>query len=441
MEELLDAGIEELNIPQNNVIQENNTIIQEEELGTYINSNTDEFDDHSVPIFDEHEECYLPQHEIYLKKRNYFSEFSTESEKAKVRLALGIGDSLLLIWDNITGEIQNNAALTTYVQNSITWKNLKGQIADNEQLQTFVDERTSDKIVKEIPDGSTASKQIKYAIKNSDFSLNENYKQAINKFGEINSIDDALAVIMHSLFPVDYINWAFSLRNSASKEYSFEKGSTLTVNGNDTIGNIVITAIPGNMVEQGDYVSKFKVNDNIVFTDKDSEFSYTIAVKASDVLGSQLTYQTSESKTKNYTFSMETAKLQQPITQTATATVAFKTKQYYFYLSSSTPVTSTQFSGASISAFKSESLTSSVYALGNSKKYLYLLSPKEVTQVETTAATTSAGAQKGSFSVTTAWEQKQVTYTPIAGGTNQTYWLVTLNGQQSNYVRIKITTK
>ncbi len=305
------------------------------------------------------------------------------------------------------------------------------------------------KVSKEIAGGASASKQISYTIKNNDFGLNQNYKEAIEALGNIQSVDDAIAVIMHSLFPVEYINWSFNIENTANKTYSFEKGSTLTVNGNDTVGTITITAIPGNRAELGDEVTEFKVNNQVI-ADKTGkeEFTYTITVKARDVLGTNLSHTTASTQNKDYNLSMKTEKVDSSITDTATATIQFSTTQYYFYLSSDTPITATSFNGSVINPssgdtlnFKSTSKTSSVYSLGSAKKYLYLLSPKEVTQVETSAATTSAGAQNGTFSITTAWSQKQVTYTPIAGGTNQNYWLVTLDGQQSNYVKIKVTTK
>jgi hypothetical protein len=41
--------------------------------------------------------------------------------------------------------------------------------------------------------------------------------------------------------------------------------------------------------------------------------------------------------------------------------------------------------------------------------------------------------------VTTGWDQTQVTYTPIGGGTNQSYYLMWLKDPQSNYVKIKVT--
>ena len=57
---------------------------------------------------------------IPLMKSNYLGEFRTQLEKAKARKNLGIGDEFLLTWGNITGRIEDNKDLTTFIKNQ--WK-------------------------------------------------------------------------------------------------------------------------------------------------------------------------------------------------------------------------------------------------------------------------------------------------------------------------------
>ena len=57
---------------------------------------------------------------IPLMKSNYLGEFRTQLEKAKVRKNLGIGDEFSLTWGNITGHIEDNKDLITFIENQ--WK-------------------------------------------------------------------------------------------------------------------------------------------------------------------------------------------------------------------------------------------------------------------------------------------------------------------------------
>ena len=57
---------------------------------------------------------------IPLMKSNYLGEFRTQLEKAKARKNLGIGNEFLLTWGNITGHIEDNKDLTTFIENQ--WK-------------------------------------------------------------------------------------------------------------------------------------------------------------------------------------------------------------------------------------------------------------------------------------------------------------------------------
>ena len=53
-------------------------------------------------------------------KSNYLGEFRTQLEKAKARKNLGIGDEFLLTWGNITGHVEDNKDLITFIENQ--WK-------------------------------------------------------------------------------------------------------------------------------------------------------------------------------------------------------------------------------------------------------------------------------------------------------------------------------
>ena len=57
---------------------------------------------------------------IPLMKSNYLGEFRTQLEKAKARKNLGIGDQFLLTWGNITGHVEDNKDLITFIENQ--WK-------------------------------------------------------------------------------------------------------------------------------------------------------------------------------------------------------------------------------------------------------------------------------------------------------------------------------
>lgn len=198
--------------------------LQSEELESYQNVNIDEFDSPSIDVFSEHEECYLPQHEVYLKKRNYFSEFSTEAEKQKARLALGIGDSYLLRWENIQGDIQSNQSLVALITNSIT-------------------QNTNDKIVKELT-GNTAITQIKYSTP-ADQNLNKDYVKCLQdlEIAQINSLSDAIKVLYQKVFPIEYTDWDITYSLSIPYKNCAYGYSAIVINNSTATLNISINSI------------------------------------------------------------------------------------------------------------------------------------------------------------------------------------------------------
>lgn len=377
----------------------------------------------------------LKESSEYLEKNNYLSEFKTPEQQLTVRKNLGIDG--LSYWGKIEGYIENQQDLVQYVSQSVDAVDDRVD-RTNIKIDQIVAEsnvQLSTKVTKEIDTGTTASEQIKYEIKDQNFRLNEQYNEAIAHLGEIKSIDDAIAVIMRSLFPINFITWSIELSDDITKSYTFEKGSTLNINGEDSIGSITVRVIPGNLE---DSVTEFKVNNSIIAGKTGSnEFTYTINVKVKDVLGTNLTYTSNGNSSKDYVVSIITDRANStPITNNAQATVSWSTYQHYFYLSGDSIPTTNSFNGAALGT-GSTSKTSSVYSLGSEKKYLYLLSPHKVEQVETAAGETASGAN--SFSVTTAWQQREVQYTPKKGGTAQKYWLVYLETTQSKFVKIRIS--
>lgn len=369
----------------------------------------------------------------YLKVDNYFSEYDTHQEQFKARNNLGIEG--LAYWGNIQGYVEDQQDLVQYIRTIST--ELQQQLSKiktalEQQLQQLV----KDKISIEISNETQASKQIIYKVKNKDFILNNQYAKAVEYLGDIKSIDDALAVIMYSLFPVEYVNWKFKIQNTANTDFTFEKGTTITIKGSTTLGTITVQGIPGNRANMGDTLEDFRVDNNSIQTGGQEEFTYRVNVSASDVLGSILSYKDSTTKTRTYTFSMKTAQVNDPIIDTCTVTVKFITTQYTYFLSSTDLIQLTSFTGDDIRQHKSTT-DNHLFNLGSSKQYIYVLSPKKINQVETAAGTTANAAS--SYMISTGWSQSEVQYTPIGGGEVQKYWLMRLDGTQSNYVRIRIS--
>lgn len=374
-----------------------------------------------------------PIEDEYLKVDNYFSEYNTHQKQFKARNNLGIEG--LAYWGNIQGYVEDQQDLVQYIRTIST--ELQQQLSEiKTALERQLQQLIKDKISIEISSETEASKQIVYKVKNKDFILNNQYAKAIEYLGDIKSVDDALAVIMYSLFPVEYINWKFKIQNTADTDFTFEKGTTKIINGATTLGTITVQGIPGNRVNIGDTLEDFRVDNNIMQTEGQEEFTYIINVSASDVLGNILSYKDPTTKTKTYTFSMKTTQVNDPIVDTCTVTVRFITTQYTYFLSSTDLISLTSFTGDDIQQYKSTA-NNYLFNLGNSKQYIYVLSPKKINQVETAAGTTANAAS--SYMISTGWSQNEVQYIPIGGGEVQRYWLMRLDGTQSNYVRIRIS--
>lgn len=344
--------------------------------------------------------------ELYLKVDNFLSEYNTLEKQMQVIKNLGIEG--LSYWGNIRGYVEDQLDLIEYIKT-----NNSGL---TEVLQTSVQQQ-----IKE------ASKQIKYNLENPDFNLNEDFNNAVKSVlsgKTLNSIDDAIRVIMYKLFPITYTNYTLTITDTASKSYTIEKGTAKSVNLNDNLGNITITIIPGNKKDQ--LISlKF---DNIELLNQ-NELVYSIPIKFSD-----LTQQTSLSDNVNKIFNITlNTDLPYSIQEDIQISITINKQQYYFqetydeYQSISTYVPSQQSKNTD---------NTKTFNLYSNKKYLSVFAPKNITKVET--ATSIDGINWGGFSITTGYHKEKVNYTPN-GGTTQTYYRITLDSKQSNHVKIRIT--
>lgn len=352
--------------------------------------------------------AYIPQkkQDEYLKVDNFFSEYSSESDKLRARINLGIEG--LAYWGNIQGYVEDQSDFVEYIKTNN--QNL------TKILQTSVQQQIKD-----------ASKQIKYNLENPDFNLNEDFNNAVESVlsgKTLSSIDDAIRVIMYKLFPITYRDYALTITDTASKSYTIEKGTTKNVNLNDNLGNIIITIIPGNKKDQ---LTSLKFDNSELLNQ--NELVYSIPIKVSDI-----TQQTSLSNSVNRTFNITlSTDLPYSIQEDIQVSITINKQQYYFqetydeYQSISTYVPSQQ---------SKNTENTKTFNLYSNKKYLSVFAPKNINKVET--ATSTDGINWGGFSITTGYHKEQVNYTP-SGGTTQTYYRITLDSKQSNHVKIRVT--
>lgn len=371
----------------------------------------------------------IPCTEKYLRIDNFLSEYNDLQSQIRVKKNLGINE--IVYWGNIQGDLTNQKDLCDYIKLIST-----PEIKLDKYLQDLKDlnNKINNKVSIEINDQTESSKQIKYQIQNDDIILNDDFNKAVTNVlsgKSPESIDDVIRVMMYKIFPIEYKKWSINSTGNISKTYSFEKGTTLNINSNDLIGTITLTAIPGNLKDS----ATLTFDDKIV-SNKLTQFTCNKQITAGDVLGSNLTYTTNTTKTKTYEYKLTTSSNNNPNPGTNDAKIEIKTFQYYYFLSGVEIPTTNSFSGADIAIYKTFSSTGN-YDLGNKKLYLYVLSPKQINQVRTAAGVSENAANQ--FMVITGWKQKQVKYTPIEGGDDQTYYLMWLEGTQSNYVKIEIS--
>lgn len=352
-----------------------------------------------TPHVCEIEEC----NEGELKIENCLSEFKTEEQKAAVLRNLGI-------------------------QSTFQWGKISGFIEDQTDLHKLL----KDKISREY-EGDKVSKQIGYSLNSNEFILNEDFNKAINDLqkGDLNrlTLNDAIDILFHTLFPIEYKQWSITSTGNIEKSISFEKGTTKIVDLSEAIGTITFTATPGNLQDK----ATLTINEEVV-KESNMQFSYSINIKLGDILNTNSFTGNTTVPPKSYNYELTT---DSDFTNvgTVTATVKFSTYQHYFYFSNSEDLMNQKDFG---SLSNGSTNTSGKYDLGANKHYIYALSPKKITKVETAAATSMSSLEKETFRETDGWDQTAVTYTP-RGGTSQPYWLVRLKSKQSNCIKIRIS--
>lgn len=395
----------------------------------------------------------LSQKGKYLEIDNYFSEYDTKEKKRIARKNLGIEG--FAEWGNIEGYVEDQKDLVDYIQDKIDTvqdqldeveskvDEVDSQINDYifkeviplvEQLETDIDgldetinQVTSDldnKVNVEIDTETQASKQIQYSLKNSDLKLNSDFNNALNAVlggNDIKSIDDAISILLHKMFPVTYTDWSVNISNTATKSYSIEKGTKQTITPSSELGTITINITPGN---KGDTPVSLTVNGtNILQSGKNS---YSISVKFSDLVN-QTKIDTSYEKTYQIILTTTSKTIQ----KSTKASINVSTFQYYFFDTGVNPVTN--ITSQAVKQTSNEYL----FDMGDIEKFISIFSPKQVTTVEGKGGETAN-------SLDTAWRTLQeytvsTTYYTPTNGTSQKYYRITLNTPQARCLKIKVT--
>ena len=381
---------------------------------------------------------YLTKSIDYLQTDNNLSEFDTKAEQLAVKLNLGIEGNA--VWGNIDGYIEDQQDLINYIDDTLNdelvpiVQNLEKeteQLQDqlNEQadsitaVQTDVNENLHKKVTIENEDETEASKQIQYIIKNSDLNLNSDFTNALTQVlggREINSVDDAISVLLHKMFPIVYTDWDIQVTNAATVSYSIEKGTKKSITLSAELGTINISLRPGN---KGDTLVSLTVNGTDILEQDKNE--YSIKVKFSD-----LTSESNINSTKEKSYEIIATTTSKTIQKTVKASINITNVQYYFFDSDVTQVTS--IGSTAVKQTSNEYL----YNLGDSEEFITIFSPKQPKSVE-------AKGGEDPNSLDTSWRTLQdyttqtVSYTPT-NGTVQTYYRITLKEPQSRCLKIKI---
>lgn len=358
---------------------------------------------HDILLEDCKKQSYLNTPEKYLKVDNNLSELDTKEEQLAARLNLGI-DGLA------------------------QWGNVQGYLEDQKDLMDYLRDK---KVNIELPNQTEAAKQLMYVIKNSDLKLNSSFNNALSNVlngKEVQSIDDILNIILFVLFPITYTDWQLDVSCNAQTSYSIEKGTSKKLNLDSKLGDIVINLIKGN---KKDNITSLKLNDEEIL--QENEIQYTIPVYVKDLTSN---LQIAQSLSKTYKIVLQTD-LPNTLEKNVFAKITINTYQNYFYEMYDVFPTENIYSPSENTGIT----TSNTYQfnIGNSQeKYLSVISPKNITKVETAASTTGKDGSFTQFYTTDNFIKETVYYTP-EGGTQQTYYRITLPDLQGMYVKIKVT--
>lgn len=264
--------------------------------------------------------------------------------------------------------------------------------------------------------------QLKYEVKNEDIYLNNDFVKAINivlNGKKIQSVDDAISVILHHIFPITYIEWDLNISNNAIKTYTIEKGTKQKLEKN--VGTIYIRLVPGN---KSNKITNLSVNNVNIY--QDGIVNYTIQVNTTD-LTDKLELDTS--LFKNYSIKLITDD-NVIIEKTVQVGINIVKQQYYF------PGIYDIYNENDLPEKVKNTSNTCVFNLGSDKKWISVFAPINVTKVET--ATSVDGVNWGNFFITTGYYKIPVIYTP-ENGDSQLYYRITLDTKQSSYVKIKVT--
>lgn len=273
--------------------------------------------------------------------------------------------------------------------------------------------------------GIETADKIKY-IPTKDITLNDDFNSAINSVlngKNLTSVTDALSIIFHTIFPIEYTDWKIDIKNTAIKKYTIETGTTQQVNLTDDLGIIHLNLIPGN---KNDTVVKLLINGIDIY--EPNRLDYDINVKIKDLTTNSIL---TDSVSKEYIIELETTSFKTQYSINAEINII--KQSYYFqeiydeYIKFNTYIpTILNKSTSNISTFN----------LGSDKKWVSVFSPKNITKVET--ATSTDGINWGTYFITTGYFKDVVSYTP-KNGSLQTYYRVTLNTKQSAYIKIRVS--
>lgn len=331
----------------------------------------------------------------YFKIDNLFSEIWTEAQRSLARQNLGISDTIALKWGNIKGTITQQKDLCDYVQNYMQYSNLSG-----------------DKII------YSPDKILDY---NSDYvkCKNDLYIE------EIKTIKEAVDLILYKLFPVAMSNWTIEA-NNISVTYDIEKGTKQALNLTDLIGTITITLVPG-IIE--DSVKTITINNTEY---PNTQLSIKIPVVVGDVTTQSFIDSTVD---KVYTITV-TTNSGYKITKSVKASIKINTVQYYFFSSSDVSLIENNLTDFdSSSNFIKSTSPEYVFNCGQAEKYIAVLSPKNITKVETAASLLPDVSSN--YFITNGYNKKEVIYR--VNNALQTYYLIELIDPQCNYIKIRVS--
>ena len=379
---------------------------------------------------DNSQNCVLHKNNKYLEVENYLSEYDTAEKQALVRKNLGVNGYGR--WGNIDGYLEDQQDLINYIEDNIN--ELEEEVNQElEEITETCDVLNRSKVSIEIENQQDASKQIKYELGNEDFILNSDFNSALTAvLGDrtVESVDDAIRILMYKLFPIVYRDFDISV-NEVKKTYTIEQGTSINVPSNTDIGTLQLTITEGN---KGDTITSILVNNTQLVVNGQVTRN-SIPIKASDI-----TNQTNlnSTKTKNYTITLTTSSGYTK-TITTTAQIQVNTFQKYFYETSDQALTGGTYTPTQNTISKQNNTNvynECVFNLGTNIKYLTIISPRSINKLETAVGNNVDDVS--SYYTSNGYEVSIVTYTP-SGGTAQTYYRIKLKDPQSKYVKVKIT--